>query len=190
MQADHNHGVDFQLRHTEESDLPVIMGWVPTQADMVLWSGTTFQWPLNLDQLVRDLDESAVAGRILWTATVNEGLPIGCASVIISEDGAIGRFGRLLLNPVKRGAGYGRPLVFRTVDAAFSETGIDLLTLGVHDHNRAARELYLGLGFQETGIVFDSVVDGRAWRRIEMACTRADFRADSVGADSQVPAAG
>ena len=165
----------FQLRHTEQSDLPILLGWVPTCTDMVLWSGNSFHWPLDLDQLTHDLDSSRESGRILWTAVQGDGLPVGHASVITNDDGTIGRFGRVLVNPVKRGKGYGRSLVERSVDAGFSETTIDLMTLGVYEHNSSTRSLYSELGFRETGVVFDTEVEGRSRRLIEMSCPRSAF---------------
>lgn len=167
--------VTFQLRRTEASDLPVLLGWVPTWTDMVLWSGTTFHWPLDLDQLTQDLDTAAESGRILWTAVQSDGLPIGHASLTTNDDGTIGRFGRVLINPLKRLKGYGRPLVGRSVEAGFEETGVDLMTLGVYEHNRATRALYSELGFEETGIVFDTEVEGGTRRLIEMSCERTSF---------------
>lgn len=166
----------FQLRRTELSDLPILMGCVPTATDLVLWSGTSFHWPLDLDQLAQDLEEATANGRILWTAVQGDGLPVGHASLTTSDDGTIGRFGRVLINPVKRRKGYGRTLVERSVEAGFTETGIDLMTLGVYEHNRANRALYAELGFEETGVVFDTELDGRTRRLIEMSCPRTSFR--------------
>jgi len=167
--------VTFQLRRTELSDLPILMGWVPTSTDLVLWSGTSFHWPLDLDQLAQDLENAPDNGRILWTAVQADGLPVGHASVTTSDDGTIGRFGRVLINPVKRRKGYGRTLVERSVEAGFAETGIDLMTLGVYEHNKANRALYAELGFEETGVVFDTELDGRTRRLIEMSCPRTSF---------------
>lgn len=156
----------------------MVLGWVPSQSDMILWSGASFRWPLDLEQLRADLARAESTNRSLWTAEQDEDMPVGCASVIVSEDGATGRYGRVLLNPSKRGNGYGRLLVCSSVRAAFQETGIDLATLGVFEHNQATRLLYEELGFVASGVVFDTVVDGRAWRRIEMTCLRSSFRED------------
>lgn len=171
-----NHGVTLAIRHCLPDDLPLILGWIASESDMVSWSGTTFQWPLDLAQLRDDLEASPTSGRTLWTATQGDGLPVGCASVIVNDDATIGRYGRVLLNPLKRAKGYGRELVCRTVAAAFDETGVDLLTLGVFSHNRAAKGLYSGLGFHETGLVFDLEIEGREWQLQEMECPRSDFR--------------
>jgi hypothetical protein len=41
----------IQLRPTVAEDLPDLLGWVDSEAEMVLWSGLTFSWPLDLEQL-------------------------------------------------------------------------------------------------------------------------------------------
>ena len=50
------------------------------------------------------------------------------------------------------------------------------MTLGVYEHNRANRALYAELGFEETGVVFDTELDDRTRRLIEMSCPRTSFR--------------
>jgi hypothetical protein len=39
------------LRETIPADLHVFLSWVPSEADMVLWSGPAFTWPLDRGQL-------------------------------------------------------------------------------------------------------------------------------------------
>lgn len=170
-----NRRVALTIRHTEPDDLPLVLGWIASESDMVTWSGTAFRWPLDLDQLRADLDRCVATGRTWWTAVQDGGLPVGCASVIVNDDVTIGRYGRVLLNPLKRAKGYGRELVCRTVGAAFEETGVELLNLGVFSSNRAAKELYATLGFHETGLVFDMEIERREWQLIEMECPRREF---------------
>ena len=177
----------IRLRHTEDRDLAMVLAWIPTQTDLMLWSGAQFHWPLDLTQLRADLDRCSAGRRILWTALNDGGLPVGCASAVVSDDGLTGRFGRMLVNPLKRGSGYGRRIVILSVSAAFAETSVRSLTVGVFEHNRGSRELYESLGFRPTGVLFDSVVDGRAWRRAELTCARDDFCADPpVGAGARL----
>ncbi len=171
------------MRPTVPEDLPLILGWIPTRSDMVLWSGSVFSWPLDLDQLRADLEAAPGIGRALWTAMREEGTALGCASVIVSADGATGRLERMLINPLKRGGGQGHRLVYASVAAAFTETDIDLLTLALAEHDRAATHLYEHLGFRETGIVFDQETDGRTWRSVELACTRSDVILDGMRRD-------
>lgn len=182
-----NRRVTLTIRHTEPADLPLVLGWIASESDMVTWSGTAFRWPLDLEQLREDLDHGAGAGRTWWTAAQDDGLPVGCASVIVNEDVTIGRYGRVLLNPLKRAKGYGRELVCRTVGASFAETGVDLLNLGVSSNNRAAKALYTTLGFHETGLVFDMETDNRRWQLIEMECPRPDFPGVGACADRSAP---
>lgn len=184
-----NHRVALTIRHMQPCDLPLVLGWVASESDLVTWAGTAFHWPLDLEQLRGALDHDAESGRTWWTAVQDDGLPVGCASVIVNDDATIGRYGRVLLNPLKRAKGYGLELVCRTVGAAFDETGVDLLNLGVFSNNRAARALYATLGFHETGLVFDVEVDHRQFQLIEMECPRHDFPGVGVCPGRDAPAA-
>jgi len=141
---------------------------------MVLWSGPTFSWPLDLHQLDDYLAESAATGRLVWTAfDYDEPAPIGHVGIALQDNGNTGRLGRVLIAPNARRLGYGRAVTQAAIAAGFNETTIEVMTLGVYRQNTIARSLYEQLGFKTTLIVENSVtIDGDAWDNIEMQLPR------------------
>jgi RimJ/RimL family protein N-acetyltransferase len=55
----------IQLRPTVTEDLPDLLGWVSSEAEMVLWSGPRFSWPLDVEQLDAYLAESRAGTRLV-----------------------------------------------------------------------------------------------------------------------------
>jgi hypothetical protein len=75
---------------------------------------------------------------------------VGHASLALKAEGAVGRLGRVLVDPARPGEGQGRALVTSAVTAGFEQTRIDSMTLGVYRHNTAAHRLYESIGFLAT----------------------------------------
>ena len=74
----------MRLRETVPADLDILLGWVPSEADMVLWSGRTFTWPLDRGQLESYLHNDQ---RRYWTGLDPEsGHPVGHASLLVVAD--------------------------------------------------------------------------------------------------------
>jgi ribosomal protein S18 acetylase RimI-like enzyme len=71
------------------------------------------------------------------------------------------RIGWVLVDPKRRGLGWGRVLVTHLVRLA-CDTGAERITLGVYQDNLPARALYADLGFVDTGNRRVTQVDGQA----------------------------
>jgi ribosomal protein S18 acetylase RimI-like enzyme len=160
----------IQLRPTVAEDLPGLLGWVGTEAEMVLWSGPKFSWPLDVEQLVAYLAESRAGTRLVWTASDSvSAAPMGHVSLAFQNNGKTGRLGRVLVAPNARHVGHGRAVTLAAVTAGFNESRIDAMMLGVYRHNTIARHLYEQLGFKTTAILENWVtVNGEPWENIEM----------------------
>ena len=78
------------------------------------------------------------------------------------------RLGCILLDPAARGRGLGRELISAAVRTGFEITELPTMKLGVYAHNASARRVYEDLGFQETGRVSSTLVDGQPWHAVEM----------------------
>ena len=63
------------------------------------------------------------------------------------------RFGFVIVNPEKRGMGYGREMLRLGLEYAFSQPGVKIASLGVFENNMSARRCYQAAGFQDTGKV-------------------------------------
>ena len=160
----------MRLRATTPADPDVFLGWVPSEADMVLWSGPSFTWPLDRGQLEVYLGHDQ---RRYWTGLHPEsGDPVGHASLLVDEEAPMMRLGCILLDPAARGRGLGRELISTAVRTGFEITDLPAMKLGVYAHNTAARGVYESLGFQETGRVSSTEVGGRQWHALEMELSR------------------
>ncbi|MGQ1799005.1 GNAT family N-acetyltransferase [Kocuria oceani] len=156
----------MQLRPTTPEDLEVLRTWVPTEADMVLWSGPTFTWPLNRAQLDTYLTDGR---RRFWSGIAGTaGRMSGHGSLLVDDAAGTMRLGCVIVDPALRGHGLGRGFVTAAVHEAFRISDLPVLTLGVYANNAAARRLYGTLGFRETGLVRDTKVDGHIWHALEM----------------------
>jgi RimJ/RimL family protein N-acetyltransferase len=167
----------IELRPTVVEDLKPLLNWISSEEEMRLWSGPGFLWPLNADQLRAYFEESTSGRRLLWSAvTIGDGALVGHASLAIQAQGAIGRLGRVLIDPAHRGTGLGRALVTSAVAAGFTQTKIDTMTPGVYRHNTPAYRLYEDLGFfaTQTTIATTTVAD-QSWDCIEMQLPRRTF---------------
>jgi RimJ/RimL family protein N-acetyltransferase len=164
----------IQLRPTVAEDLPELLGWIGSEAEMVLWSGPSFSWPLDREQLGAYLAEGHARKRLLWTASDSvSAARVGHVSLALQDNGNTGRLGRILIAPTARHLGHGRVVTQAAVTAGFHQTRIDVMTLGVYRHNTIARHLYEQLGFKTTTTVENSAtVNGKPWDNIEMRLPR------------------
>jgi len=164
----------IQLRPTVGEDLPDLLRWVGSEAQMVLWSGPKFSWPLDVEQLEAYLTESRAGTRLIWTASDSRSAaPVGHVSLAFQDNGTTGRLGRVLVAANARHLGHGRAITQAAVTAGFDQSSIEALTLGVYRHNTIACHLYEQLGFKTTAIMKSSVtVDGEPWDNIEMRLPR------------------
>ena len=104
-------------------------------------------------------------GRVLLDA----GNPVATGSVL-RTDHRSARIGRVLVDPRRRGEGLGRALVQGIIEDVESSLTVDVIRLGVYEHNTVARDLYESLGFEvSSGPPRETVDrDGALWVSIEM----------------------
>jgi RimJ/RimL family protein N-acetyltransferase len=160
------------LRPFDEADAAVLLGWVRSEEEMVMWSGPSFRWPLDVAQLMAipaalrpfsavDAESRQLVGHLrLWSA----------------ETYRIGRFGSVLVDPSLRGRGYGSALIAAALDVAFGELRLHRVGLGVYAQNESARRVYEKAGFVREGLVRDAVyVNGAYWSDIEMGILESEW---------------
>lgn len=157
----------MELRPAGVADVDVLLGWVDTWADVVLWTGPyAVTWPLDAEQVAEALFRDPAS--VPWML-VDGDEPVGYARIVLGGDGT-GRYSSVLVAPTARGRGVGRTLVTKTVEAALARDDVHRLTLRVFRHNAPARRLYESLGFTYTGVANNPhVIDGEEWFGEEMA---------------------
>ena len=84
------------------------------------------------------------------------------------EDDKKVRFGFVIVDPMKRGHGYGSRMLRLGLKFAFDIYGADEVSLGVFENNLPAYHCYQSVGFKETGARITYKICGKDWTDIEM----------------------
>jgi len=104
-----------------------------------------------------------------WFVVEALGEPVGAIALYgFSADRSEAEWGRLVIDPAKRGRGYGRRALELLVERA-RELGVRRLRCEVVAGNAPAERIYEALGFVETG---REDVGGRLFRYLERELTR------------------
>lgn len=166
----------MELREFVASDGALLQAWIRNPDELLLWAGPTFTWPLCEDQIADYEKESAGADRLTWTAIdPSTGSPVGHASVKFADAG-VGRLGRILIDPARRGHGLGDALVAATLAHAFEELDLARIELGVFAHNIPALRLYHRHGFtSHTLLPGVERINETSWDALQMSLTCARY---------------
>lgn len=111
---------------------------------MVAHAGDVYEREAELDD---DLTALEAGDCRAWLAG-HDGAPAGCV-LLFGPTAELAEFRRLWVTPSARGAGLGRRLVERVIDAA-REGGYDTLALTTPPWGEAGHRLYESLGFERT----------------------------------------
>ncbi|MGD8166271.1 GNAT family N-acetyltransferase [Herbiconiux sp. P16] len=138
----------FELRRCVDADYRALLGWIPDAAELYLFTGTRFTWPLTLDQL------GSLAATPRWTdwTLVETSAPLAplghveLAFVDGPDDPPTVRISRVLVAPFRRGRGLGGVLAVLAVEKA-RELGAMQVELAVITGNERAERVYARLGF-------------------------------------------
>lgn len=139
---------------------PLIASWLPDARALAMATGPWLGWPVDPEELVAPSQ---------WQVDV-----LVCGDDVVATgarrrvDDHTVRLGRLLVDPARRGRGWGRTLVTELVRACAEDPAIRQVELGVFDDNAPARHLYSVLGFTETGEVRHHDVGGQRWTAVQM----------------------
>ena len=139
-----------------------VVTWLHSAAETAMFAGPSLPWPLTADELV---SVAASEQRRAWVL-VDEEEPVAFGTYRLLGDAA--RIGWVVVNPVRRGEGWGRALMVTLVESASAEPGVRRITLGVYEQNSTARALYADLGFLDSGERRTTLVDGSEWISLDL----------------------
>lgn len=167
------------LRSLNPDDTEVLLSWITSADALFQWSGPwDFRWPLDRDQLRRDL-ASAHERRLLFAAVDEpEQALLGHVMLTVQPDHGLGVIGRVLVDPSRRGAGLGTALMREIVRIGFDRLGLHRMQLAVYDFNAAAIACYQRAGFVIEARLRDSTRGSAGyWSSYIMALLEPDYRA-------------
>ncbi|RUV96204.1 GNAT family protein [Mesorhizobium sp.] len=159
---------DFELRHATASDISFIMATERGEG----YGELVGRW---------DADQHAAAladARYAYFIGRSGDQPVGFA---ILRDWASSNQVTLVFRVAvaHAGAGYGKAMMRRVVDAAFRETDVYRLSIGVLPDNVRARRAYEAVGFRAEGIARGAwLMNGIRCDELVLAVVRPDWEAE------------
>ena len=113
---------NMELHPFSRNDFSELISWVRTPEEVFLWSATTFQFPLDEDQLERHLQEAQSSQtRLIYTAVDSQTREqIGHIELTrIDRENKKTSIAYVLVNPNKRGQGYGKGMMESILSECF-----------------------------------------------------------------------
>jgi RimJ/RimL family protein N-acetyltransferase len=168
-----------------EADIDRLIGWIPSLEALLVWTASSFGYPLTREHLQGHLRDSAARGDRLIYKAVDAERHEAAGHI---ELGALDprnrslRIGRVLLDPAVRGRGLGAEMMRAALTRAFGEHQAHRVELGVFDVNPRAIRCYEGVGFRREGVRRDSfrvpeALGGKYWSEITMSILAPEWAA-------------
>ena len=83
----------------------------------------------------------------------------------------------MIVNPSKRGTGYGKQMITLGLKFAFEIYGADSVSLGVFENNKQAYYCYKSVGFEENGVREEYNLCGETWIDIDLVIKKETYYA-------------
>ncbi len=165
----------LRLRPFRTPDAKEIITWTSEPEEFYKWSaGIMGDYPVSEKRLLEAVSARDDNPRYFpFTAFDEDGI-VGFFTVRTpGEDDRKVRFGYVIVNPSRRGMGYGKEMLKLGLKYMFEIYGADEVSLGVFDNNAQAYNCYKKTGFIENGIQEEYNICGETWIDIEMVIRNA-----------------
>lgn len=160
----------LRLRPFRSPDAKEIITWTSAPEEFYKWTaGIMGDYPVSEKRLLEAVSAREDNPRYFpFTAFDVNGI-VGFFTVrTLGEDDKKVRFGYVIINPSRRGMGYGKQMLKLGLKFAFEIYGANEVSLGVFDNNSQAYNCYRGIGFRENGIQEEYNLCGETWIDIDM----------------------
>ena len=144
------------FRPFKTCDAEKIVSWVGDERSFRQWSSDRYEaYPITAADMIRKYadcngDCQEEDNFYPMTACDESGAVVGHLMLRYVGDRKKLRIGFVIVDPARRGKGYGAQMVRMAVKYGFEYLGGEKITLGVFDNNPAALHCYLAAGFQRT----------------------------------------
>ena len=173
----------LRLRPYKPCDAESIVSWCESKKTFALWGGNRFgTFPISAETMNRKyLDENGDCAEsdnfYPMTAADDNGAAGHFIIRYIDGDSKVLRLGWVILDPSRRGMGFGKEMIRLGIKFAFEIMGADRLTIGVIESNAPAYRCYLSAGFRRSEHLADSQIeiDGEKLKIIELELTKEEF---------------
>lgn len=170
----------MELRPFCHADIPPLLTWFQTPAELVQWGGPGRKFPLDGAQMTALLGETRGMHptRRIWAGD-RQGALAAIASVLDGRQGTA-LLTMVGLAPAARGQGLAAPFIGQVLKTVFQDPAIERLELNVYTFNTAAIRLYDSLGFVREGIRRSLArVGEERWDAAHYSMLRAEYRGAS-----------
>ena len=160
----------LRLRPFRAPDAQTIITWTSEPEEFYKWSaGMMGDYPVSKEKLLEVVSGREDNTRFFPLVAFDEDGLVGFFTVRTpGEDDKKVRFGFVIVDPAKRGHGYGSKMLRLGLKYVFEIYGADEVSLGVFDNNMSAYNCYKSVGFRENGLRESYEHDGKDWTVIEM----------------------
>ena len=155
----------LRLRPYNINDADTILSWSKDESAFYKWSaGILGEYPISKEQF------SFVNNLMAFTA-INDDEIVGFFTMRRpSENFDELRFGFVIVDPEKRGKGYGKRMLQLGIKYAKEIFGANKVSLGVFDNNESAYYCYRAVGFKD--VVLEEIetytILGEEWKCLEL----------------------
>ncbi|MDY4560921.1 GNAT family protein [Peptostreptococcus porci] len=157
--------MEFRLRSYNENDADTILSWISDERDFYKWSaGVLGDYPISREQF-------GFVNNLMAFTAVNDDEVIGFFTMRRpTENFDELRFGFIVVDPEKRGNGYGKGMLQLGIKYAQEIIGAKKISLGVFENNESAYYCYKSVGFKDTVLDETEIytVLGEEWKCLEL----------------------
>lgn len=168
----------MEFRAFCHADIPHLLTWFRTPAELVQWGGHKRRFPLDDAQMAALLAETAGTQppRRIWAGQRQAAL-VAMASAVLDWDQGTALLTMVGVAPDARGQGLAAPFIRQVMRAAFHEPAFERLELNVYTFNTAAIRTYEALGFVREGVRRSLVrVGDERWDAVHYSMLRSEHR--------------
>jgi RimJ/RimL family protein N-acetyltransferase len=151
---------DIELHQFSRNDFKELISWIRTPEELFIWSATTFTFPLDEYQLEMHFQEAQTSKpRLMYTAVdgqTNEHVGHIELTRIDQKNKKIS-IAYVLIDPAKRGLGYGNALMQIILRECFERMEMSKVDLFVFEFNPVAIHCYQKAGFEIEEVIGDRI---------------------------------
>lgn len=134
----------MSLRPFQPDDLPELMSWFNSEAELLLWAGPGFRFPFDTASFTQDLNYQQLASYVLQA---DDGTLLGFGQFSLQHGCC--HLSRLVINPGMRGHGLIQILLLALCRTGQQQLNVPTVSLFVFNSNTAAVNAYLQAGFAQ-----------------------------------------
>ena len=155
----------LRLRPYTEDDADTILSWSKDESAFYKWTaGVLGAYPIGKEQF-------GFVKKLMAFTAVDDDAVIGFFTMRRPSEGFDElRFGFVVVDPEKRGRGYGKRMLQLGIKFAGEIYGAKKVSLGVFENNQSAYRCYKAVGFQDTVLEETETytVLGEEWKCLEL----------------------